>query len=105
MVAQHVALRHPERFRSLLVACTGAAVEPGGMLERAAEVEARGIHGVLETTLERWFTPAALAAVPEHPGVAYARRTLLALDPGSFADGWRAIAGHDVRARLGEIEV
>jgi pimeloyl-ACP methyl ester carboxylesterase len=60
---------------------------------------------VLDVTLERWFTPAALALRPEHPGVAYARRTLLALDPGSFADGWRAIAGHDIRDRLPEIRV
>ncbi len=35
--------------------------------------------------------------------MAYARRTLLSLDPRSFADGWRTMAGHDVRDRLGEI--
>jgi 3-oxoadipate enol-lactonase len=103
MVAQHLALRHPQRVRSLLIACTGAAVDPEVMLERAAQVEANGMDGMLDLTLQRWFTPAALATSPEHPGVAYARRTLLALDPGSFADGWRTIADHDVRARLGEI--
>jgi pimeloyl-ACP methyl ester carboxylesterase len=103
MVGQHLALRHPDRVRSLLVACTGAAANPEVMSRRAATVEATGMAGVLEETLERWFTPAALAEDPEPPGVAYARRTLLALDPGSFADGWRAIAGHDVRARLPEI--
>jgi len=59
---------------------------------------------VLDSTLERWFTPPALAE-PGHPGVAYARRALLALDPGSFADGWRAIGGHDIRERLPEIDV
>jgi 3-oxoadipate enol-lactonase len=103
MVAQHLALRHPERVRSVLIACTGAAVDPAVMLERARATEAGGIEGVLESTLERWFTPSALAAEPEHRGVAYARRTLLALDPGAFADAWRTMAGHDVRDRLGEI--
>jgi 3-oxoadipate enol-lactonase len=103
MVAQHLALRHPERVRSLLIACTGAAVDPEVMLGRAVEAEADGMEGVLDETLRRWFTPAALATEPEHPGVAYARRTLLGLDPGSFADGWRTMAGHDVRDRLGEI--
>ena len=103
MVAQHLALRHPERVRSLLVVCTGAAVDPEVMLERAAQAETEGIAAMLDTTLRRWFTPAALGLEPEHPGVAYARRTLLALDPGSFADGWRAMADHDVRDRLGEI--
>ena len=75
------------------------------MTQRAAEAERGGMAAVLESTLERWFTPAARAELPEHPGVAYARRTLLALEPACFADGWRAIAGHDIRERLGEIGV
>jgi pimeloyl-ACP methyl ester carboxylesterase len=104
MLAQTVAVRHPQRVRSLVLACTGAAVDAGAMTRRAAAVEARGMEGVLDETLERWFTADALAARPEHPGVAYARRELLALDPACFADGWRAIATHDVRDRLREIE-
>jgi pimeloyl-ACP methyl ester carboxylesterase len=104
MVGQHLTVRHPGRVRSLVVGCTGAAADPVEMERRAAAAEADGMRGVLQETLERWFTPTALAQ-PDHPGVDYARRTLLALDPGSFADGWRAIGGHDVRDRLGEIEV
>jgi pimeloyl-ACP methyl ester carboxylesterase len=103
MVGQHVALRHPDRVRSLMVACTGAGVDPEVMERRAEAAESGGMAAVLDSTLERWFTPDALAQRPEHPGVAYARRTLLALDPHSFADGWRAIATHDVRARLPEL--
>jgi pimeloyl-ACP methyl ester carboxylesterase len=105
MVALHVALRHPHAVSSLLIACTGAAADRRTMNDRAERVEAIGMEGVLEETLSRWFTPAALAQTPEHPGVAHARSRLLALDPRSFADGWRAIAGHDVVARLGEISV
>ena len=105
MVAQHVAVRHPQRVQSLLVACTGASADPATMEQRAARVLADGMAGVLEETLARWFTPAALAVRPEPPGVAYARRTLLALEPACFADGWLAIAGHDIVARLVEIAV
>jgi 3-oxoadipate enol-lactonase len=105
MVGQHVAVRHPRRVRSLLVGCTGAAADPQTMEERAAAVEQGGMESVLDSTLERWFTAAALAQQPERPGVAYARRTLSALDPHCFADGWRSIAGHDVRARLPELTV
>lgn len=104
MVGQHLAVRHPHRVRSLVVGCTGAAADPVVMEERAAAVETGGMAAVLDSTLERWFTPPALAQ-PGHPGVAYARRTLLALDTGSFADGWRAIGGHDIREQLPEIDV
>jgi len=105
MVAQHLTLRHPAAVRSLMVCCTGAKADPATMHARAEAAERDGMEGVFEETLERWFTPGLLARRPEHPGVAYARRTLLALDPGCFADGWRAIAGHDARERLAEIAV
>jgi 3-oxoadipate enol-lactonase len=104
MVGQHVAVRHPGRVRSLLTACTGAAANRQVMEQRAASAEAGGMEAVVETTLERWFTPEALAS-DGHPGVDYARRTLLRLDPGAFADGWRAIAGHDVRDGLPDVRV
>ncbi|MGB0094922.1 MAG: alpha/beta fold hydrolase [Solirubrobacteraceae bacterium] len=105
MVGQHVALRHPDRVRSLMVACTGAGVDPALMRERAAAAEEGGMEAVLDSTLERWFTPEALDRRPEHAGVAYARTTLAALDPLCFADGWRAIATHDARPRLPELRL
>lgn len=105
MVAQTVAVRHPARVRSLFTACTGAASNPATMLERARAAEADGMTGVLDATLERWFTAGALAERPEPPGVVYARETLLRLDARAFADGWRAIATHDTRAGLGDVAV
>jgi pimeloyl-ACP methyl ester carboxylesterase len=104
MIALNVAVRHPGRVRSVLVACTGAAADPAVMEQRAADAEANGMAGVLEVTLARWFTPAALAD-DGHPGVAYARERLLALAPEAFADGWRAIGTHDVVAQLPQIGV
>lgn len=105
MVAQHVALRHPDRVHSLLLGCTGGSADPDAALGRARAAEAGGMTAVLEATLQRWFTAGALTARPEHPGVGYARGALLALDPASWAAGWRAIAGHDVLARLGAVTV
>ncbi|WP_324910461.1 alpha/beta fold hydrolase [Baekduia sp.] len=104
MVALHAAARHPDRVVSVLVACTGARANPDTMLARAAAAESGGMAAVLDSTLARWFTPRALAT-PGHPGVRYARRTLLALEPGAYADGWRAIATHDVTPWLGELRV
>jgi len=100
MVAMHLAIRHHDRVRSLFAACTGPSADPDVMEQRAADAEALGMQGVLGVTLERWFTAGALAQRPEHPGVTYARERLLALDPNAFADGWRAIGGHDARAQL-----
>ncbi|HWT92638.1 MAG TPA: alpha/beta hydrolase, partial [Solirubrobacteraceae bacterium] len=100
MVAQHVAVRHPDRVRSLLVACTGANADPTVMHRRAAAARTAGMAGVLADTLDRWFTPRALSAVPIPAGVASAREALLGLDAEAFADGWSAIATHDARAGL-----
>lgn len=104
MVAQQVAVREPDAVASLVVACSNAASHPHTMAERAAATRAGGMAGVLDTTLERWFTPEALAT-PGHPGVAYARQRLLDDDPEVFAQYWEAMAEHDVTAQLPSIPV
>lgn len=103
MVAQHLALRHPHRVNSLFLACTGASGRPGSAEQNIRIVEELGMPGVVDSTLDRWFTPGARSLRPAHPAVEYARRTLLGVDPLAFADGWRVIAGHDVRGQLGGI--
>jgi len=104
MVAMHLALRHPARVRSLVLACTSARPPAELMLERARAAEASGMKGVLASTLGRWFSPSALARLHD-PGVEYARRCLLADDARIFAAYWRAIALHDVEAQLRDIHV
>jgi 3-oxoadipate enol-lactonase len=104
MVAQQVAVREPAAVTSLVVACSNPASDPRVMRERAAMTRQTGMAGVLDTTLERWFTPEALAA-DGHPGVEYARRRLLGDDPEVVARYWEAMAEHDVRAQLGSVKV
>jgi 3-oxoadipate enol-lactonase len=103
MVAQHIALRHPGRVRSMMLCCTHAGADQALALERARAAEEGGMESVLESTLARWFMAETLATRPEPRGVGYARRTLLALDPRCYADGWRAMAGHQTLARLGQV--
>ncbi|WP_433283787.1 alpha/beta fold hydrolase [Pseudonocardia sp. CA-142604] len=105
MVAMHLALGHPDRVRSLVLACTTPRGDAAVMNSRADATEDRGSAGMLEDTLTRWFTPAALEADRDTPYMAYARERLLAMDPGALADTWRAIGTHDVLERLGEIRV
>jgi pimeloyl-ACP methyl ester carboxylesterase len=103
MVAQHLALAHPDRVRSLVLACTTAQTPTQILLERAEATEVEPTERMVATTLERWFTADFLASTPEPEPLAYARRCLEDIDAGSFADIWRALAGHDVLDRLGEI--
>lgn len=103
-VAQHFALRHPDRLRSLVLAHTTAAAAPAVMRERAETARARGLPGVATETFTRWFTPEALGR-PDHPGVGYARRRFFGNDVRMYADCWDAMADHDVLDRLGEITV
>jgi 3-oxoadipate enol-lactonase len=102
-VAQHLALRHPSRVHSLMLACTGGNTNREKLRERGQAAEDGGMESVLASTMQRWFTPEALEADPPHPGVAYARSCLMAMDPTAFADAWRALAEHDVLDRLKEI--
>lgn len=99
MVALHLAVDHPEKVRSLVVSAASAASKREVMVARGRDVRSGGMSGVLRPTLERWFTPAVLER-PEHPGVAYARRRLLADDPVVFAQYWDALADHDVASKL-----
>lgn len=103
-VAQHFALRHPDRLRSLLLANTTSRSDPDTMRQRASEVAAHGMPAAVGTALPRWFTPEALGQ-PGHPGVEYARRRLLDQDPRMYADCWNAMAAHAVTDQLARIRV
>ncbi len=104
MVAQHTALLRPDRVRSIVLACGGMATSPETSRQRARDTREGGMAGVLDQTLDRWFTPAALAD-EDHPGVGYARRRLLADDPEVFAAYWEAMAEHDLRDRIAGVRV
>jgi 3-oxoadipate enol-lactonase len=100
-----MAIMAPDRVRSLMIACSSVLDAPERrerLLERADSVDRVGMAGVLDSTLERWFTSSTLAA-PHHRGVAYARRRLLADDPRAFALWWRAMGAHTVRDEIGKI--
>lgn len=105
MIAQALALRHPERVRSLLLAATTATVDGALLLGRAEKAERFGMAGVLHETLERWFSPGALNASQESPALSYTKRALRSVSSAAFAAGWRAMSQPELLARLGRVGV
>jgi 3-oxoadipate enol-lactonase len=104
MVAQMLALQHPQSVRALvLCGCTGTFAEAVRPLlrERGLAAERGGMAAVVDATLERWFTPGFLA----DPAVAAVRERLLRDEVSNWSATWQAIAGFDALPRLGEVHV
>jgi len=103
LIVSHILTRHAGRVRSALIACcflARGARDPGAreqyrrtQTERGELALRGGMAAAVEATLPRWFTPLAIRT--EAPGVAYARRTLLAMDPQAWNDIWLAGANSE----------
>ena len=98
-IAAHILTRHPNRVRSALIGCSGsisrvaenakeAELHRRTQIERGELALRSGMAAVIDATFPRWFTPQAIRT--EAPGVAYARRTMLAMDPQGWYDIWCA---------------
>ena len=104
IVALHLALDFPEKVASLALVCTAASVPREEILSRAVETVESAPEVVVANTLSRWFTPTTLNGTPSDQ-VEYAIRQLGSTNRVGLAAVWRAIAEHDVRSRLHEINV
>ena len=104
MIAQHFALAHPERTKSLTLIGSAAEfsdVARAGMRERAKLLRAGGMAAVIETSMARWFTDATRRDRPQI--IDRATKTLLGDDAETHAQVWETVSTHNVAARLGEI--
>lgn len=102
MTGMWLAINAPERIDRLVLCCTSAHMPPPEVWDdRAATVRAEGMEAVLDATIERWFTPAALEERPE--AVARIRQGVLDTPPEGYAACCEAIRDMDLRAELGRI--
>ncbi|CAL9372228.1 hypothetical protein SUDANB121_00897 [Nocardiopsis dassonvillei] len=101
-VGLQLLLDSPEAVRAAALLCTGARIgEPAGWRERAATVRASGTPAVVEGSAKRWFAP---GFVEREPATAAALLHVLQdADPEGYALTCEALAGFDVRDRLGEV--
>lgn len=98
-VGLHLARDYSDVFAGVAVVASAATVgEPAAWLERAAQVERGGTAPLADPTVQRWFTPAFAAGEPAV--VARIRQDIVDTDDHSYAQLCRALAVHDVRDDL-----
>jgi 3-oxoadipate enol-lactonase/4-carboxymuconolactone decarboxylase len=102
ITGQWLAVHAPQRLERLVLADTAAEFPPPSMWdERMAAIRDKGIAGIAEAVLGRFFSPAFHEA---QPGVVEDfRRLLLATDPEGYLGCCAALKVADMRDRLSSI--
>lgn len=100
MTGQWLGVHASERIERLVIANSSAHMgPPESWQQRIAAVRESGMAALAPAVLERWFTPAFLAA--DGPGVARTRARLIATDPDGYAGCCAAIRDMDLRPIIG----
>jgi len=102
MAGMWLAADSPGRIAALGLVCTSAYLPPASAwLARAEQVRAAGLGSISAASVARWFTPAFAAREPAVPAAFAA--DLERTDVAGYAGCCAAIAGMDLRERLGSI--
>jgi len=102
MIGMWLAAESPERVSALGLVCTSAYLPPAsGWLARAEQVRAHGLTSISAASIGRWFTPAFATREPQ-TAAAFAAE-LEQTDVAGYAGCCAAIAGMDLRPRLGSV--
>ncbi|MDP6704870.1 MAG: 3-oxoadipate enol-lactonase [Alphaproteobacteria bacterium] len=105
MIGQNIALRQPERLRSLTLCDTSSQIPAEAHQiwhERIDIARQSGMAALLDPTLQRWFTAPFLAAADDQ--VAPIRAAILATPVAGYTGCSEAIRNLDYTGRLGEID-
>jgi 3-oxoadipate enol-lactonase len=101
-IGQVLGIGHGDRVTSLTLCCTAPVFgSPDTWRERAEQVRSDGVEGLVEATLDRWFTPAYRAAHPER--VSWVMDMFRATPRDGYAGCCDALAEYDVSEQLAAI--
>lgn len=106
LIAQAVALEHPDRVSALIVVgsvSNRSEQERERVLQRYREIVDDGPLGVAEKSVDRWFTDSFLAEHPEARQATLDRMS--SLDPSCYAGAYRVLATSDFASRLKAVTV
>jgi 3-oxoadipate enol-lactonase/4-carboxymuconolactone decarboxylase len=101
-VGQQLLLDHPDRVSEAALICTGAKIlDAEAWATRASQVRGSGTSSIVSASAERWFAPGFLGHEPSRSSALL--HSLSDAVDGGYAAACDALAGFDVRDRLGEI--
>jgi 3-oxoadipate enol-lactonase len=99
LVALWLSVHHPERVASAVFANTAAKIgTPDTWGERISIVEKKGMPGIRDFLLERFFTSGLVERDPET--VERVGRTLVEMPPDAYVASCRAVEGADLRREV-----
>lgn len=102
MVGQRLATLHPARVDRLVLCDTAAYMGPADLWEgRIRTAEDKGMAGIVDATIERWFTAPFRAKAPE--AIAPVRTMILNTPVAGFVGCCRAIQAMDQRETIRSI--
>lgn len=101
MLGMWLARHAPDRLLRLVLSNTAAQLPADVWAERIAAVRAHGMLALVDTTMQRWFTPAFHAQ--GDPQIAAARAAFLQVDPDGYCGCAAAIRDMDLRPDLAHI--
>jgi len=104
MIGQTLALKAPQRLRSLVLCDTASGYPPEAQAmwaERIAAARANGLEAGIEATIDRWFSPRFVQSAPDV--IDSVRRMIAATPVDGYCGCGAAIARLNLTGRLGEI--
>ncbi|MBY8862340.1 alpha/beta hydrolase [Nocardia sp. CA2R105] len=102
VVARLAAARDPRLLKSVTLAASPPYAAPA-VARRGDGVLVDGMASVINDTLARWFSPHVREI--DDPGVRYAARTLIDMDPRAWAASWEAMSRFTTPAALSHVPV